>query len=201
MHIAIYRRHEKAGVTTFKIEGRNRDPRYVDTVIRIYRKALDKKLSKKEIEQGLKELKKVYNRQFSLGFFLGLPTSDDFSTVEHSAATEKKHFVGKVNHYFPKIKVATIDLVSELKIGDEIIIIGKTTGLKKSKVKSMEIKNKKVQKAKKESNVGIKLPLVRKNDEIYVIKNKKYYKEIQQYSPPTILTSLAEVSQRVISVI
>ena len=163
---------KKAGVTTFKIEGRNRDPRYVDTVIRIYRKALDKKLSKKEIEQGLKELKKVYNRQFSLGFFLGLPTSDDFSTVEHSAATEKKHFVGKVNHYFPKIKVATIDLVSELKIGDEIIIIGKTTGLKKSKVKSMEIKNKKVQKAKKESNVGIKLPLVRKNDEIYVIKNK-----------------------------
>ncbi|MCK4552952.1 U32 family peptidase [Candidatus Pacearchaeota archaeon] len=161
---------KKAGITTFKIEGRNRDPRYVDTVVKIYRKALDRKLSKKEIKQGLKELKKVYNREFSSGFFLGLPTSDDFSTVEHSAATEKKHFVGKVSHYFPKIKVATIKLVSELKIGDEILIIGKTTGLKKSKVQSMEIKNKPVQRGKKGDKIETRLPQVRKNDEVYVIK-------------------------------
>ena len=163
---------KKAGVTTFKIEGRNRDPRYVDVVVRTYRKALDKKLSKKEIKQGLKELKKVYNREFSSGFFLTLPTSDDFSTIEHSAATEKKHFVGKVSHYFPKIKVATIKLVSGLKVGDEVLIIGKTTGLKKSKVQSMEIKNKPVQRGKKRDEIGIKLPQVRKNDEVYIIKTK-----------------------------
>ena len=41
---------KSAGITCFKIEGRNRDPRYVDTVVRIYRKALDKKLNKKEIK-------------------------------------------------------------------------------------------------------------------------------------------------------
>ena len=161
---------KKAGVTTFKIEGRNRDPRYVDVVVKIYRKALDRKLSKKEIEQGLEELKKVYNREFSSGFFLGLPTSDDFSTVEHSAATEKKHFVGKVSHYFPRIKVATINLVSGLKVGEEILIIGGKTGLKKSKVQSMEIKNQSVQKAIKGQEIGIRLPQVRKNDEVYVIK-------------------------------
>ena len=160
---------KKAGITTFKIEGRNRDPRYVDVVVRIYRKALDKKLSKKEIEESLGELKKVYNREFSSGFFLGLPTSDDFSTVEHSAATEKKHFVGKVSHYFPKIKVATIKLVSALKVGDNILIIGKTTGLKKSKIQGMEVKNKQVKKAIKGQEIGIKLPKVRKNNEVYVI--------------------------------
>lgn len=168
---------KKAGVTTFKIEGRNRDPRYVDVVVKIYRKALDRKLSKKEIKQGLEELKKVYNREFSSGFFLGLPTSDDFSTAEHSAATEKKHFVGKVSHYFPKIKVVTIKLVSELKVGDEILIIGKTTGLMKSKIKRIEIKNKPVQTGKKGDEIGIKLfptslSKVRKNNEVYVIKTK-----------------------------
>jgi len=161
---------KKAGVKTFKIEGRNRDPRYVDTVVRIYRKALDKKLSKKEIDESLEELKKVYNRGFSSGFFLGLPTSDDFATVEHSASKEKKHFIGKVSHYFSKIGVATIKLVSELKVGDEIIVIGNSTGIEKSKVERIEIKKKSVSSGKKGDEIGIKLPKINKNDEVYVIK-------------------------------
>ena len=41
---------KKAGITCFKIEGRNRDARYIDSVVRIYRKALDKKLTKQEIK-------------------------------------------------------------------------------------------------------------------------------------------------------
>jgi len=160
---------KKAGVKTFKIEGRNRDPRYVDTVVRVYKKALDKKLNKTEIKEAIDELKKVYNRSFSSGFYLGVPTSDDFARIEHSAATEKKHFVGKIIHYFPKIQVATIKLVSELKVGDEIVVIGKTTGLEKAKVERLEIKNKSVKKAKKSQEVGLKLSLVRKNDEVYKI--------------------------------
>ena len=164
---------KKAGVTSFKIEGRIRDPRYVDNVVRIYRKALDKNLTSKEIKFGISELKKVYNREFSPGFYLGLPTSEDFSTIEHSAAKEKKHFVGKVTHYYPRINVAKIKLVSELKVGDEIIIIGKTTGLIKSKVKRIEINKKPTQKAGKGKEVGIKLSSkARKNDEVYVIKIK-----------------------------
>lgn len=161
---------KKAGITSFKIEGRNRDPRYVDTVVRVYKKAIDKKLTSQEIKAGLEKLKKVYNREFSSGFYLGLPTKDDFARIEHSAAKEKKHFVGKIIHYYPKVKVATIKLVSLLKVEDEIVVIGKTTGLKKSKIESMEMKNKKIKKAKKGDEVGIKLPLVRKNDEVYVIK-------------------------------
>jgi len=160
---------KKAGIKTFKIEGRNRDPRYVDTVVKIYRKALDKRLTKAEIKESLEELKKVYNRSFSSGFYLGLPTPDDFAKIEHSASTEKKHFVGKITHYFPKIQVATIKLVSELKVGDDLVIIGKTTGLEKAKVERLEIKNKSVKKAKKLQEVGLRLPLVRKNDEVYKI--------------------------------
>ncbi len=161
---------KKSGITSFKIEGRNRDSRYVDTIVRIYRKALDKKLSKKEIEISMKELGKVYNKGFSSGFYLGLPTSKDFSNIEHSSATEKKQFVGKITHYYPKINVATIKLVSELKIGDKIAVIGKTTGIINSDIKRIEIKNSPVEKAIKGQEIGIKLPLVRKNDEVYVIK-------------------------------
>jgi len=163
---------KKAGITCFKIEGRNRDPRYLDTIVRIYRKALDKKLTKEEIESSITELQKVYNKGFSSGFYLGLPTKDDFSSIEHSSATEKKEFVGKVTHYYPKINVATIKLVSELKVGDNIIVIGKTTGITNSKVEGMEIKKKSVNSGKKGEEVGIKLPLVRKNEEVYrILKN------------------------------
>ncbi len=166
---------KKAGIVSFKVEGRNRDPRYVDTVIRVYRKALDNKLSEKEIKKGIEELRSVYNKGFSSGFYFGVPTSDDFSDTEHSHSKQVKHFVGKVGHYYGKVGVATVNLVSSLNIGDEIIVIGKTTGLVNGKVKTIEIKNKKVKSGKKGQEIGIKLPLVRKNDDVYVIK-KRYKK-------------------------
>lgn len=165
---------KKAGIKSFKIEGRNRDPRYVDFVVRAYRKAFDKKLTKKEIDQSLEELEKVYNRGFSSGFYLGSPTSDDFATIEHSAAKEKKHFIGKILHYYPKINVGTLKLVSQLKVGDQINIIGNTTGIEKMEVKRIEIKGKPVMQAKKGQEIAIKIiSRIRKNDEVYIIKKDK----------------------------
>lgn len=163
---------KKAGIKSFKIEGRNRDARYVDSVVRIYRKALDKKLSKNEIAEGMKELEKIYNKGYSSGFYLKMPTSDDFAKMEHSASQGKKHFVGKITHYFDNVGVAAIKLVSELKVGDEIVIIGKTTGIVNSKINSIEMNRKQIQKAKKGNEVGIKISKVRNNDEVYVIKKR-----------------------------
>ncbi len=160
---------KKAGITCFKIEGRNRDPRYLDTVIKIYKKALNKDLTNQEIKESMDELKKVYNKGFSSGFYLGKPTPKDFSSIEHSNATEKKQFIGKITNYYPKIKVATIKLVSDIKVGDKIIVIGKSTGIITSKIERIEIKNKPIQKAAKNQEIGIKLPAVRKNEEVYKI--------------------------------
>lgn len=162
---------KKAGIKSFKIEGRNRDPRYVDTVVKIYRKALDKSLTKQEIKKGLNELNKVYHKGFSSGFYLKIPTSDDFTKIEHSAATEKKHFVGKIIHYYDKIRVASVKLVSNLKVGDKVVIIGQTTGIVNSKINSIEKNKKRITKAKKGEEIAIKISKkVRKNDEVYVLK-------------------------------
>jgi putative protease len=163
---------KKAGIKSFKIEGRNRDARYVDAVVRIYRKALDKKLSKKEIADGIKELERIYNKGYSSGFYLKTPTADDFAKIEHSASQEKKHFVGKITHYFDNVGVAAIKLVSELNVGDKIIVIGNTTGIVNSEINSIQINRKSVGKGKKGDEIGIKLPKVRKNDEVYVIRKR-----------------------------
>jgi putative protease len=165
---------KNAGITSFKIEGRNRDARYVDSVVKTYRKALDKKLSKKEIEEGIKELEKIYNKGFSSGFYLRTPTSDDFSKTNSNASAEKKHFVGKINHYFDMLNVASVKLVSDLKVGDEIVIIGNTTGIVHSKVDSIHLNKKEVIKAGKGKEVGLKInDKVRQNDEVYLILKRK----------------------------
>ena len=42
--------------------------------------------------------------------------------------------------------------------------------MEKSKIEHMEIKKKSVKSGKKGDEIGIKLPYVRKNDEVYVVK-------------------------------
>jgi len=164
---------KKANIASFKIEGRSREPEYVDTVVKVYKKALEKKLTKQEINQGLKELNKVYTKGFSSGFLLKSPTADDFSDVEHSKAIQKKQFIGKISHYYKKLGVGLLKLNSgKLKIGDDILIMGKTTGLVRHKITSMHINKKEIKQAKKGQEIGIRLPLCRKNDELYLIVKK-----------------------------
>lgn len=164
---------KQSGITTFKIEGRNRTPEYVFAVTKIYRKALDKKLTKKEIEESLEELKKVYNRGFSSGFYLGVPTSDDFSKSESGENTERKVFIGKIVKYYNKIGVAEVLINGqEIKINDEVYVIGNTTGLKRYKIESMEVNRKRINIARKGEKIGIKLPNCRTGNEVYLIKKK-----------------------------
>ncbi len=164
---------KKANISSFKIEGRNKEPEYVNTVTRVYRKAIDKRLTKKEIVAGISELKKVYNKGFSSGFILKIPTSDDFSKSEHSSATQSKKFIGKITHYYPKLGVASLYLnAGTLKLEDNIFIIGKTTGIIKHKIISMQINKKIVRKVKKSQDVAIKLPKCKKGDEVYKIVKK-----------------------------
>jgi putative protease len=164
---------KSSGAVAFKIEGRNREPEYIDTVVRIYRKALDKKLSPQQIKDSLEELNKVYNRGFSSGFYLGTPTSDDFAKVEHSSSTQRKEFIGEIVHYFPKVSVAAVRIQSgKINLGDNLIILGNKTGVVRYKIERMEVHNKPVESAVKGQEVGIKIPSVREGDKVYLLVRK-----------------------------
>ena len=167
---------KQAGISSFKIEGRNRNPEYVSLVTRIYRKALDKKLTKKEVEESIEELKKVYNRGFSSGFYIKLPTSDDFCSSEDGEQTESKEYIGKIEKFWPKIKVSHVKVHSGIiKLGEEVYLMHKDSGIIRTKAISMEINNKSVNSAKKGDDVGMKFENdsnLKKNTKIYVIKKK-----------------------------
>ncbi|MGM0629484.1 MAG: peptidase U32 family protein [Patescibacteria group bacterium] len=164
---------KEAGVKAFKIEGRNRDPLYVDTVTRVYREALDTKMTKKRVVELMRELQKVYNRGFSSGFYLGKPTPKDFSEVENSVSEFYRSFLGKIVHLYPKVSVAVLRLSDDLETGEEIAVFHEEIGVERMKVGDMEIENEKVKKAKKGQDVGIKFPFdVHKNTEVYKIKKR-----------------------------
>ncbi|MFA5207642.1 MAG: translation elongation factor-like protein [Candidatus Paceibacterota bacterium] len=68
---------------------------------------------------------------------------------------EKK--IGKITHYFDKIKVVAIKLSDNLSVGDTVRIVGGENTDFKQKIVSMEFKGEKLKKAKKGKEVGIKI--------------------------------------------
>lgn len=83
---------------------------------------------------------------------------------------QEQKSIGNVSTYFGQVGVAAIKLSDALKIGDIVHIKGATTDFKLP-VKSMQIKNKEVKKAKKGDHIGIKVPdKVRPNDKVFLDK-------------------------------
>lgn len=68
---------------------------------------------------------------------------------------EKK--VGKITHYFDKIKVVVVKLSDDLSIGETIRIVGGENTDFKQKIVSMELDGEKIKKAKKGKQIGIRV--------------------------------------------
>lgn len=68
-----------------------------------------------------------------------------------------EELVGKVSHYFANIGVAVVELSGELKVGDLIAIVGKTTGRVEQTIGSMQVNKAPVQAAKKGQSIGMKV--------------------------------------------
>ncbi|MBN1786778.1 MAG: U32 family peptidase [Sedimentisphaerales bacterium] len=84
---------KKAGVTSFKIEGRMKSVHYIASVVSLYRQLIDgKKLS---TEDCLKLLSRVKNRGYSTGFMKGSIEPDDYN-YKDSQSDSGTIFVGDI---------------------------------------------------------------------------------------------------------
>ena len=155
-----------AGIDAFKIEGRARPADYVATVTKVYREAIDKyETGNWEFnEQWVDDLKKVFNRGFDTGFYFKKP----YKTSKYNESTYIKKDIGTVCNYYKDVSAAEIRLWDSLKVGNEIMIQGTTTGSLIQKNVSMQIDGKNIEKAEKGQNVGILVKnKVRPNDVVY----------------------------------
>ncbi|MFT5198164.1 MAG: putative protease [Planctomycetota bacterium] len=121
----------EAGVQVFKIEGRGRSADYVGAATAAYRKALDAVVdgtfNQELVEELLPSLEKVYNRGFSSGYYLG--QKQGYAKGNGTKATRQKQKVGTLNHVYSKAGIISVESsAGSLKVGDEYVIIGHTTG-------------------------------------------------------------------------
>jgi putative protease len=166
----------EAGIDSFKIEGRKRAPEYVAKVVSIYKQAIDmyfrSELTDEKKKELLGELEKVYNRGFSSGFYFDVPSSEEYAGVNGSKATTRKIYVGKVLNYFKEVEVAHILIeTGEMKINDDILIMGDNTGVIEIRLDGMKVNDVENSIAKRGEEITLKVPsLVRRNDRVYLIE-------------------------------
>jgi hypothetical protein len=80
--------------------------------------------------------------------------------------------IGTVTHYYSQLSVAVLNLIDELRLGDDIHIQGHTTDLVMS-VASLEVDNSKIESAGTGKEVALKVDgHVRAGDEIYKVSRE-----------------------------
>jgi len=166
-----------AGVTVLKIEGRARSPEYVKTVTSCYNEAihayLENDFTKSKIEEWKARLSSVFNRGFWDGYYLGQRLGE-WSEVYGSEATTTKEYIGKGSNYFDKIGVAEFLIeAADLSVGDDILIIGPTTGVVELKVEEIRVNLKNVEKTTKGEICSIPVAqIIRRSDKLYKVIRK-----------------------------
>ncbi len=163
-----------AGVSVLKIEGRARPPEYVKTVSESYNEAvlayLDGTYNEEKISNWMNRLSAVFNRGFWDGYYLGQKLGE-WSHKYGSRATKRKIYIGKTTNYFTKIKVAEFLIESHnLKVGDEILITGPTTGVVQLTVGEIRVDLKNTEVAEKGVQCSIPVDtFIRRSDKVYKI--------------------------------
>jgi putative protease len=171
-----------AGVSVLKIEGRARSAEYVKTVVECYHEAVDAyfdgTFTEEKVEGWNNRLSSVFNRGFWDGYYLGQRLGE-WSRNYGSLATKRKLYVGKCTNYFSNIGVAEFKLeTSNLKVGDEIVIIGPTTGVVETTVNEIRADLLPVEEGKKGERISVKITeKLRRADKLYKLVDAKEVRE------------------------
>ena len=161
-----------AGVRVFKIEGRARGPEYVATAVRCYSEAIDAICQDTFCEEKIavwdEQLRKIFNRDFWDGYYLGQRLGE-WSSKYGSSATRVKHYVAKGVKYYSRLGVGEFVMeAGELHVGDEIVITGPTTGALMITVTDIQVDCHSVSVARKGDAFSIPVPAkIRPSDRLY----------------------------------
>ena len=177
------------GIDSFKLEGRMKSPSYVYMVTSLYRKAIDSYLKTKTVnitEAEIKDLKKIFNREFTKGFLFNTNNDDITNPFRPNHLGIE---IGKVMNV--KNGYATIKLTDELNINDGIRFLGnKDTGLI---VTSMYKEHKKISNALCGDLVTIKINEQIDNNAVVLkttdyVLNKKIENNLKNNSRKVLIT-------------
>ena len=168
-----------AGIASFKIEGRARNPEYVKTVVGAYRTAVDAVLAgtftPELADRLVAETKKVFHREFACGMFFGRPGKDQYTDTEDSVATTVKRHIGRVIDYFIKAGIAQVKIEDHaVKPGDLVQIHGPTTGVQEFTVGELRRDDERPAVGEKGTWVTFAAPRCRVGDKVFFIEQTEF---------------------------
>lgn len=161
-----------SGVSVLKIEGRGRSADYVYTTTQCYREAIDAyfdgSFSPEKVENWKSRLSTVFNRGFWDGYYLGRKMGE-WSDNPGSKATKRKVYLGKGMKFYENAGIGEFLMEAQsVKLGDELIITGPTTGVIETTLTELRVDNQPVEMAKR--GVLITFPVaekIRPSDKLY----------------------------------
>lgn len=168
----------EAGVRVLKIEGRARGPEYVAEAVGCYSEAInaicDHEFNAERVEEWNKRLERIFNRGFWDGYYLGQRLGE-WSGRYGSSATRTKRYAAKCTKYFSRLGVGEFLLeAGEVKVGDEAVIIGPTTGALITTIEEIHLDSGPTDIARKGQVFAIKVPeKVRLSDRLYIWENNE----------------------------
>ncbi len=161
-----------SGVSVLKIEGRGRSADYVYTTTQCYREAIDAfytgTFTSEKVNDWKQRLSTVFNRGFWDGYYLGRKMGE-WSDNPGSKATKRKVYLGKGIKFYENAGIGEFLIEAQnIKIGDELIITGPTTGVIETTLTELRVDNQPVEMAKR--GVSITFPIagkIRPSDKLY----------------------------------
>ena len=151
-----------------------RSPEYTKLTVSVYNEAVkaiqEGTFTQEKIDAWMERLKSVYNRGFWDGYYLGRRTFE-WSKQYGSHATQSKEYIGLITNYYSKLGVAEIRMDSnDLKLGEQIMIIGPTTGVYEDTLTEIRVDLGNVQQTVKGEYCSIPVKsLVRRGDKVYKV--------------------------------
>ena len=161
-----------AGVTVLKIEGRGRSADYVHVVTTCYNEAIEAYIegtyNQEKVADWKERLTTVFNRGFWDGYYLGKKMGE-WSNEYGSKATKQKTYIGRGLKYFEKAQVGEFQLDSHtLKVGDEVMITGPTTGYVETIISEIRVENQVTEAVKKGDVFSFPIDIkIRPSDKLY----------------------------------
>lgn len=162
----------KSGVSVLKIEGRGRSADYVFTTAQCYREAIDAyydgTFTSEKVGNWKERLATVFNRGFWDGYYLGRKMGE-WSDNPGSKATKRKVYIGKGMKFYDEAGIGEFFIEAQgVKVGDELLITGPTTGVIETTLTSMRVEDEPAEQVKR--GVAITFPVsekIRPSDKLY----------------------------------
>lgn len=160
----------RAGVTSFKIEGRMKRPEYVAVAIDTYRRAIDACLADENNyvveEKEQKDLAQIFNRDFTTAY---LKRNQGRNMMSDRRPNNRGVRIGRVSEYNYPERLATIKLDEPLHINDIVEFWVKVGGRVSTTITEMIVDGERVTAAPAGVEVSIGVQPVRVNDRVFKV--------------------------------